>query len=358
MKKVSISLVLLLGALITLTGCERPSVQKAQTGYRGTAMVNVQNPRLNALEDKNNELPVSTGLAPADGPKASEVYQNVKVLGNLSQAQFTTFMVSMTSWVAPEQGCGYCHNVANFAEDSKYTKIVARRMVQMNQNINANWKDHVKGTGVTCYTCHRGNNIPQNVWFKDAPQNVSGTALGQRNGQNMPAKSVGYASLNDEPFSKYLLENNPARIQGKEGLPNGNKHSLQETEHVYAIMMHFSKSLGVNCTYCHNSRAFSDWSQSTPQRALAWHAIQMVKDVNNTYMEPLTSTFPDYRLGPTNDVAKANCLTCHQGVNKPLYGKSMLGDYPYLADQYSEGKATDTKTTEMKTMDATVAAVK
>ncbi len=342
MRKIYLSLVALLGVTLILSGCERPAFQKDQSGFRGTAMVNVQNPRINAEKAKLNELPPSTGPIPGDGPKAADVYKNVKVLGNLSQAQFTTFMVSMTNWVAPQEGCSYCHNVANFAEDAKYTKTVSRRMIQMNQNINANWKDHVKETGVTCYTCHRGNNIPQNVWFKDVPQGISGPALGQRNGQNAPAASVAYSSLTNEPFSKYLLQSNPARIQGKEGLPNGNVHSLQETEHVYGLMMHFSKSLGVNCTYCHNSRNFADWSQSTPQRGLAWYAIQMVKDVNNTYMEPLTSTFPAHRLGGTGDVAKANCSTCHQGVNKPLYGKSMLADYPYLASQYSEAKKVGT----------------
>jgi photosynthetic reaction center cytochrome c subunit len=46
-------------------------------------------------------------------------------------------------------------------------------------------------------------------------------------------------------------------------------------------------------------------------------------------MVPLTSVFPEHRLGATGDVAKANCATCHQGINKPLYGVSMLGDYPF-----------------------------
>jgi photosynthetic reaction center cytochrome c subunit len=40
--------------------------------------------------------------------------------------------------------------------------------------------------------------------------------------------------------------------------------------------------------------------------------------------------FPPHRLGPTGDVAKANCGTCHQGAYKPLYGVSMLSDYPFL----------------------------
>ncbi len=87
----------------------------------------------------------------------------------------------------------------------------------------------------------------------------------------------------------------------------------------------------MNCTYCHNTRSFSDWDGSTPQRATAWHGIRMVRDLNNDYLEPLKGTFPANRLGPLGDVAKVNCATCHQGVYKPLYGASMLKDYPELA---------------------------
>jgi photosynthetic reaction center cytochrome c subunit len=349
MKNKLLPILFSIGALLFLTGCERPSEQLSQSGFRGTGMADIQNPRINAQKDKSNELPASLGVASTDGEKAGKIYENVQVLGDLSQAQFTSFMVSMTNWISPNEGCAYCHNPANFAEDSKYTKAVSRKMIQMTQHINGSYQTHVKDTGVTCYTCHRGNNIPQNVWFKDVPQNISGPALGNRNGQNAPASSVGYASLPNEPFSQYLLANNAARIQGKNGLPNGNEHSIQETEGVYGIMMHFSKSLGVNCTYCHNSNAFSDWSQSPPQRGQAWHGIQMVKDINNTFMLPITSVFPPHRLGGTGDVAKANCSTCHQGANKPLYGKSMLSEHPYLAKL---PQASVAKTEEVKTIAA------
>ena len=37
------------------------------------------------------------------------------------------------------------------------------------------------------------------------------------------------------------------------------------------------------------------------------------------------------RKGPEGDVYKANCATCHNGVNKPLYGFSMAKDYPELS---------------------------
>jgi photosynthetic reaction center cytochrome c subunit len=54
----------------------------------------------------------------------------------------------------------------------------------------------------------------------------------------------------------------------------------------------------------------------------------MARDLNTAYMEPLTSTFPEHRLGPTGDVAKTNCTTCHQGAFKPMYGRAMAKDYP------------------------------
>jgi photosynthetic reaction center cytochrome c subunit len=99
-----------------------------------------------------------------------------------------------------------------------------------------------------------------------------------------------------------------------------------------------SHSLGVNCTFCHNSRAFNSWEQSTPQRIQAWHGIQMLKDVNTTFISPLAAVSPDNRKGPDGDVGKANCATCHQGVNKPLLGKSMLQDYPFLAPNSGKPK--------------------
>jgi photosynthetic reaction center cytochrome c subunit len=96
-------------------------------------------------------------------------------------------------------------------------------------------------------------------------------------------------------------------------------------------MMHISQSLGVNCTFCHNTRSFAAWDQSTPQRATSWYGIRMLRDLNANYIEPLQPQLPHVRLGPLGDVPKANCATCHQGAYKPLFGANMLKDYPALA---------------------------
>jgi photosynthetic reaction center cytochrome c subunit len=329
---VALPLALLLGAATLLSGCERPPPATEQTGYRGTGMVQVSNPRLRAAKEAANVAPDPQPPASADGPKAGAVYQNVQVLGDLSVSEFTRTMLALTQWVAPEQGCGYCHNLQNLADDSKYTKKVARRMVQMTEHLNSGWQQHVKATGVTCYTCHRGNNIPVNVWFKPEPrglQGITGGMSGEIALQDKPAESVGLSSLPYDAFSPYLLGAENIRVEQQTGAPP-NGSTMHSTEKTYGLMMHMSGALGVNCTYCHNTRSFATWESSNPPRVTAWYGIRMARELNNDYMVGLTNLFPAHRLGPEGDVAKINCLTCHQGVNKPLYGAQMAKDYPAL----------------------------
>lgn len=326
-----------LGAVLALAGCERgapferPPVDSVQAGYRGTGMLQVYNPRILEPQIEQNQPPVALPAAPSDGPKASQVYQNVKVLGHLSTAEFVRHMTAITSWVAPNEGCVYCHNPANFAEDSKYTKVVARRMIQMTQHINVDWQQHVSNTGVTCFTCHRGQPVPSKVWFTAPPQKKGADFIGNKNAQNTAdQESVKGASLPYDHYTEYFKEAKPIRVAGDTALPTGNRASIQQGEFTYGLMMHMSDSLGVNCTYCHNTRSFGDWTQSPPQRTTAWYGIRMVRDLNLEYMEDLTSVFPAERKGVLGDVAKVNCATCHQGAYKPLYGAKMAKDHPEL----------------------------
>ena len=331
--KLALSLLAPLAAGL-LTGCERPPIETVQTGYRGTGMEQIYNPRTLLKQASLNQAPAPAEPAAVDGPKAGEVYKNVQVLGDLSVAQFSRHMASITQWVAPDAGCTYCHNPENFAEDSKYTKVVARRMIQMTQRVNQDWKSHVAETGVTCYTCHRGNNIPTNVWFAPKDRKYANSDLGDLAGQNLASRSVGLTSLPFDPFTPYLKDAAPIRVNGNEAMAGvgnySNRASTKQAEHTYSLMVHMSESLGVNCSYCHNTRNFQGWEESRPQRVTAWHGIRMARDLNTDYMEPLTKTFPENRLGPKGDVAKVNCTTCHQGAYKPLYGAAMAKDHPEL----------------------------
>ena len=335
MMHTTIKLLLASTAALLMAGCERPPIAVSQTGFRGTAMEQVYNPRTLATQAAVNTAPaVSAAIVDVPGtPRAGAIYQNVKVLGDLSVGEFARTMSAITEWVAPQQGCNYCHVAGNFADDSVYTKVVARKMLQMTHKINSGWKTHVAETGVTCYTCHRGNNIPKEIWFKPTQQKSAGGSMGNDFGQNRAAKTVGLSSLPYDPFTPYFLDNKPIRVNGKEAMAMtgaaANRNSTKQAEHTYGLMIHWSNSLGVNCTYCHNTQAFAEWgANATPQRATAWYGIRMARELNNEYMVPLTNVFPASRLGPTGDVAKANCATCHQGAYKPLYGAAMAKHYP------------------------------
>jgi photosynthetic reaction center cytochrome c subunit len=223
-------------------------------------------------------------------------------------------MANMTQWVAPaDQGCNYCHNPENLASDEKYTKIVARRMVQMTQNINSRWSNHVQETGVTCYTCHRGNPVPGAVWSVADNRPNPGSLWGNKRGQNAPDPIVGYASLPSDPLAAYLGGNGNIRVAAGTALPNPtHSASIKDAESSYGLMMHISSALGVNCTYCHNSQSFRDWSLSSAQRGTAYYGIRMVREANEGYINPLQPIFPANRKGPHGDPYKVSCATCHR----------------------------------------------
>ena len=333
----------LTGFMLLTAGWERPPVVTEQSGYRGTGMLEVINPRVDpvALKAQLDQVPESTPLGPDAGPRARDVYQNVQVLGDLSVVRFNRVMQSMTNWLYPEEGCAGCHNLNNLAEDSVYTKLVSRRMVQMTRTINSEWDSHVGATGVTCYTCHRGKNVPQYTWF-NADENPGSGMLGwSGNGQNRANEQVGLTSMDADPFTDLIEDTGKIRVGGKTVLPQSDvaSSSIQDTEKTYSLMMHMSTALDVNCTYCHNSRNFGTWTSSTPQRVTAWHGINMAQALNTEYVAPLSSVLPEHRLGPTGEGQKINCQTCHQGVAKPLGGLEMAKNYPSLQGEAGSAEA-------------------
>ena len=317
-------------AMMFTAGWTHPPIIGGQNGYRGTAMVQLTTPAEQRRLTLANALPDAIDKASPDGDRATAVYENVKVLTDLSADQFNRVMMALAAWVAPpDQGCAYCHNPEKMADDSLYTKVVARRMLQMTRDINTKWKAHVGSTGVTCWTCHRGNPVPAYVWFK-GPETPSGGFAATNDGLGHPNSINGSTALSTDPFTALLDGKEVIRVQATKALPVGYGAPIQTTERTYSLMMAMSKSLGVNCTFCHNTREFGQWAESTPQRVTAWHGIQMVRALNQEYLDPLKASFPAHRLGPTGDGPKIYCATCHQGVNKPLYGAAMAKDFPEL----------------------------
>ena len=318
------------GVLLAFT-FTRPPVQTIQRGYRGEGLQLNYNKAILAKQRAANVVPAPEAKQDPSGQPSSATYQNVKVLGKVDSNEFLRVMAAVTNWVAPEASCNYCHNADNLALDSSYTKIVARRMMQMTEHINKDWAAHVGTTGVTCYTCHRGLPVPKYVWYNAAPPAGNFTGAAEVNqGKNLVSTVAAYSSLPYDPLTGFLEQDHEIRVVPHQALPGSSDVSIKQTEWTYALMLHFSNALGVNCTYCHNSRAFNDWNQSAPQKATAWYGIRMVRDLNDNFLDPLKTVFPGKRLGKLGDSPKVNCETCHQQIYKPLYGNSMVKDYPEL----------------------------
>ncbi|WP_371156087.1 photosynthetic reaction center cytochrome PufC [Jannaschia sp. 2305UL9-9] len=311
-----------------------------QTGPRGTGM---QIAALSSTVDPTIADYYTEEPYPREEgePLASEIYENVQVLGGVSEGNFLRLMNAITIWVSPDEGCAYCHAGAdegNYADDDLYTKAVARRMIQMTQYINEDYIGHVQANaevGVNCNTCHRGQPVPTNVWFRIDP--VTDATAGWASVQNRATIQSQSTSLPSDALYRYLYEDNVIAVHDLESRVAGSPSdpgfpTVQDTERTYSLMNYFANSLGVNCVFCHNSRAFYDGAQVTPQWATASLGIYMAQDLNNIFLEPLGPVYPPERLGPVYaDAPKAACATCHKGYNKPMQGLNAIADWPELA---------------------------
>ena len=323
-------------ALVVVSGCERLPIESKQLGYRGVGMVEHVNPRILAAQHRANVAPAPQPAAVPVPTTAGSVYKNLKVWGDLPLTEFTRMMVAITEWVVPKdqwvagQGCVYCHDLADMAADTKYQKVVSRSMIQLTQRTNSAWGAHVAPTGVTCYTCHRGNAVPKYVWTTSPGlPHASGQVSAL---QNRLSPVPAFASLPYDPMTTFFDKDTNILITPQKPVRKGVPTTVntKRTEWTYALMMYMSRSLGVGCNHCHNSRQFADWNQSTPLRTKGWYAIRQVRELNKSYIWPLTDILPASRKGPLGDPMRIGCETCHQGINKPLFGAPMLKDYPAL----------------------------
>jgi len=306
-----------------------------QTGPRGTGMhVSEFVSSLDAGDPTVAGFVTSEPVLPAEGAaRAGDVIEGAEpLLADLTEENYTRLIDAMRAWTG-------IPDLLEPGNDS-YQTTVARSMIQMTQNINENWEAHVQvnaEVGVTCYTCHRGQPVPNNVWFRVSPVNED--MAGWSANQNRITMVSNFTSLPSDYLETFLLANEDgsytsalvhdlsSRVENLPGDP-----LIQQAERTYAYMNYFSNSLGVNCTFCHNTRAFYDGAQVTPQWSNASLGILMVQEQLEQYILPLQDVLPPERLGPVYaDVPKMACRTCHQGEQQPLNGLNVIRNWPELA---------------------------
>ncbi|MBE7218995.1 MAG: photosynthetic reaction center cytochrome c subunit [Caulobacteraceae bacterium] len=338
--------VLAIGAIFILTVPQWETPPKiTDVGYRGLNQVLfTQRHDHKAIDDPPQVIPaVAEG-----GPSASAVYKNVRVLTDVSAAEFMRIQYAITEQVAPAIGCAFCHTGSgpgtDWASDANPHKEIARVMLRMTRHINADWKVHVGEQGVVCYTCHRGQPMPPKAWFLDTPKPAKGI-LGKPSEFNEAAETV-RDFFPAYGWAEYMLEDNPIQVESRTVQPSGSIRSWPEASRIYEMMMQMSDGMGVNCTYCHNTRDFANWTESPPARWQAFYGFKLTRDLNQHYVYDLRAILPQSRagpnqvmppitpareMGPLDGNGLINCTTCHIGHPKPMNGANMIKDYPALA---------------------------
>ena len=246
-------------AILLVTWGQPYATSSLQTGPRGTGMsVPEFNAQITRPDPTLDLYYTEAPYVPEGGETlARDEYENVQVLGDLTVDNFNRLMNAMTQWVAPEQGCVYCHgegDLSTYGEDNLYTKVVSRRMIQMTQAINDDWSGHVNAVGevgVNCYTCHRGQNVPSDIWFNVTP--VVEVMEGWGAVQNRATRLSQSTSLPSNALEVYLTDPDSmvnvhdleSRVAGVPGISDG-VQTIQKTEMTSSLMNYFSNSLGVN----------------------------------------------------------------------------------------------------------------
>lgn len=109
------------------------------------------------------------------------------------------------------------------------------------------------------------------------------------------------AELRKQIGDKKTLPAEPVfqNIQVLKGIPAGGLLSVMQTA--------YSKSLGVDCTYCHIE---NHWEiDDKPHKQVAREMVLMTRAINKEYLQKMEAL--------ESDQPAVNCTTCHRGRTKP-----------------------------------------
>jgi nitrate/TMAO reductase-like tetraheme cytochrome c subunit len=104
-------------------------------------------------------IPILVG---AMGGVALADFKNLQVLPKtMSKDELKGYMKAQAKALGVE--CDFCHDVPDMASDKNEKKLIARKMIQMTNEVNAKWLKGMKDADknkVTCATCHQGHELP------------------------------------------------------------------------------------------------------------------------------------------------------------------------------------------------------
>lgn len=107
---------------------------------------------------------LGAAIAGKEDDPADQVFQNVKVLGDVPAKRLLAIM-RMGYARSLGVSCDHCHVAGEWASDEKESKRIARQMARMTRELNEKVLPAIpelagKQPTVNCTTCHRGQRKP------------------------------------------------------------------------------------------------------------------------------------------------------------------------------------------------------
>ena len=179
---------LVLGAIVIASCTSQPTAQapSPQTAVPTMGVGGIPGPagqgrRPNPIQqDSARRAQVDSimhAIAGKEQQPASQVFKNVKLLKDMPAAAFLKNM-DENYGRGLGMGCGNCHVLGKFDDDTRKNKRVAREMQEMTDYINTVRLANIKELDedydiVTCVTCHAGSGHPRATMPVPLPANTS-----------------------------------------------------------------------------------------------------------------------------------------------------------------------------------------
>lgn len=177
----------------------------------------------------------------ADAP-AEQVFKNIQVLKGMPADQLDATMDFFNTSLGVR--CDFCHtrqgNALDFASDANEHKQAARRMIQMQVEINSHHLADLGGARISCYTCHHGS--PSAARFPALPvaappqpqnrppaQTGAQGAGGVAAGATGAAAGQGAAAAAPLPSAEDVLNKYVAAVGGREAAAKVKSYVLHGT---------------------------------------------------------------------------------------------------------------------------------
>ena len=232
------------------TPAQQPAAQSAQNPAAQNASRPPEPPKI------DETVPVALPPEFSDEKKmalpAEQVFKNVVFFKGRPASDLRDAMMHVKDETA--HGCMHCHDTSNFADTTKEEKQhhIGMQMLQITKLANDTLYPN-DPTRVTCWTCHRTKDEPERLPRTQTPPELE--AYNQ------------FVQLTPEQAEKPAVE----VFKNLKVIPKD-----VPAKAMALIMVLFSRSLGVKCSHCHDTKAFE--SDSHDEKATARRMYAMVQD--------------------------------------------------------------------------------